>query len=104
VLHGDLPANGHRYGMDPETPTGKIFDEYEQRISRPVKPVIIKSGPCKRTRCLGMMLISTGSLFPRCMRAMVAGISGLGIASLPKILIRAGPTEGCTVSWFSTAE
>ena len=34
-------------GLPPETPVKDIYAEYEQRIEHPIKPKIVKSGPCK---------------------------------------------------------
>ncbi len=34
-------------GLDPDTPIKKIFDEYEHRMASPIKPVVVKDGPCK---------------------------------------------------------
>lgn len=40
-------------GLGPETPTREIFDEYERRISKPVKPVVVTEGPCKENQMIG---------------------------------------------------
>ncbi len=40
-------------GMDPETTTGGIFAEYERRVAKPVKPVVVKDGPCKEHKMFG---------------------------------------------------
>ncbi|TDA67187.1 MAG: UbiD family decarboxylase [Clostridia bacterium] len=33
--------------LDPDTPPKKIIDEYERRVRRPIKPTLVKDGPCK---------------------------------------------------------
>ncbi len=40
-------------GLGPNTPTGDIFAEYERRVVKPVKPVVVKDGPCKENKMLG---------------------------------------------------
>lgn len=40
-------------GMKPESSSAEVFDAYEQRITSPIKPVIVKNGPCKENRMLG---------------------------------------------------
>lgn len=40
-------------GMEPETKTGEIFDEYERRVSKPIKPKVLESGPCKENKMFG---------------------------------------------------
>lgn len=40
-------------GMKPETKTAEIFGEYEKRTALPVKPVIVKDGPCKERKMFG---------------------------------------------------
>jgi 4-hydroxy-3-polyprenylbenzoate decarboxylase len=34
-------------GLSPETPVPALYREYEEREQKPVKPVIVKTGPCK---------------------------------------------------------
>ncbi len=40
-------------GMSPDSPTGAIFDEYERRVSKPVKPIVVKEAPCKEKKVFG---------------------------------------------------
>lgn len=40
-------------GMDPGVATGKIFDEYERRVAKPIKPVVVRDGPCKEKKMFG---------------------------------------------------
>lgn len=40
-------------GMGAETPTAEVFDEYERRVSKPVKPVVVDDGPCKENKMFG---------------------------------------------------
>lgn len=35
------------FGFPPEKHLKSLYDEYEKRISNPVKPVVVKDGPCK---------------------------------------------------------
>lgn len=35
------------FGFPPETHLKTLYEEYEKRIANPVKPVIVKDGPCK---------------------------------------------------------
>lgn len=34
-------------GLPPETPIGDIYGEYARRTEHPIKPIIVKNGPCK---------------------------------------------------------
>lgn len=40
-------------GMKPQASTAEIFEEYEQRISKPVKPVVVTDAPCKENKLFG---------------------------------------------------
>jgi len=40
-------------GLGPDTPVKEIMDCYLQRKERPIKPVLVKSGPCKENVLLG---------------------------------------------------
>ncbi len=40
-------------GLAPQTPPADIFAEYERRVAKPVKPVIVKDGPCKENKMFG---------------------------------------------------
>ena len=40
-------------GLPPETSVREIYDEYERREEHPVKPVVVKDGPCKENIILG---------------------------------------------------
>jgi 4-hydroxy-3-polyprenylbenzoate decarboxylase len=39
--------------MAPDSPTGAIFDEYERRVSKPLKPVVVRDAPCKENKMFG---------------------------------------------------
>lgn len=39
--------------MPPTSPTGAIFDEWENRVKKPVKPVVVKDAPCKANKKFG---------------------------------------------------
>ena len=34
-------------GMDPDTPSLELFEEFIRRFNNPIKPIIVESGPCK---------------------------------------------------------
>ncbi len=40
-------------GIPVDSPTAAIFDEYEKRVTRPIKPVVVKDAPCKEHKMLG---------------------------------------------------
>lgn len=40
-------------GMRPDSSSADVFNAYEQRIAKPIKPVIVKNGPCKENKLLG---------------------------------------------------
>lgn len=40
-------------GMPAASPIDSIFDEYERRVTKPLKPVIVKDAPCKENKLLG---------------------------------------------------
>jgi len=40
-------------GFDPNISVKELMTEYERRIKRPVKPIIVKDGPCNENRMLG---------------------------------------------------
>lgn len=40
-------------GMKPESSPGVIMQEYEKRIERPIKPILVRDGPCKEKVFLG---------------------------------------------------
>ncbi len=50
-IHGAPMASYRRMavamGLAPDTPTREILDEYFRRLQRAVKPILVKSGPCK---------------------------------------------------------
>ena len=39
--------------MAPESTAGELIDEYIKRINKPIKPVLVKHGPCKENILLG---------------------------------------------------
>lgn len=40
-------------GLSPETPIPAIYREYEAREQKPIKPVIVRTGPCKENKVMG---------------------------------------------------
>src|SRR3989304_3954302 len=40
-------------GLPPETPVRALHEEYDRRMKKPIKPVIVKDGPCKENILLG---------------------------------------------------
>lgn len=40
-------------GMPVASKTKDIFDEWEERVAKPVKPVVVKDGPCKEIKVTG---------------------------------------------------
>ncbi|MFQ5684208.1 MAG: UbiD family decarboxylase [Candidatus Binatia bacterium] len=40
-------------GLEPDTPVKEIMNFYLERKNRPIKPTVVKSGPCKETILLG---------------------------------------------------
>jgi 4-hydroxy-3-polyprenylbenzoate decarboxylase len=40
-------------GLDPDTPISEIHQEYELREQKPIKPVVVDSGPCKENIMMG---------------------------------------------------
>ncbi len=40
-------------GMAADSPVSAIFDEWESRTTKPVKPVVVKQGPCKEVKLFG---------------------------------------------------
>ncbi|MFQ5827117.1 MAG: UbiD family decarboxylase, partial [Dehalococcoidia bacterium] len=40
-------------GLDPSTPPRELHAEYERRIEQPIKPVMVKDGPCQERAMLG---------------------------------------------------
>lgn len=52
------PLASHRrlavaLGLPPETPTRTLYAEYQKRIQHPIKPVVVKDGPCKENILTG---------------------------------------------------
>lgn len=41
------------FGLPADTPYKQVRDEYEQRLEHPIKPVVVKTGPCKENLVLG---------------------------------------------------
>ena len=39
-------------GLSPDTPVKDIYAEYERRIKNPIKPKVVKDGPCKENKVL----------------------------------------------------
>lgn len=54
---GRVPYGSRRtaiaLGLDPKSPWRKIQDEIEKRLAHPIKPVIVKSAPCKENVITG---------------------------------------------------
>ncbi|MBI3016197.1 MAG: UbiD family decarboxylase [Candidatus Tectomicrobia bacterium] len=40
-------------GLGPDTPMREVFQEFERRLSRPVKPVAVKAASCKENKLFG---------------------------------------------------
>jgi 4-hydroxy-3-polyprenylbenzoate decarboxylase len=40
-------------GLEPDTPYRGIGDEFEKRLHSPIKPIVVKDGPCKQNVILG---------------------------------------------------
>lgn len=56
-MHASPLANYRRMAvameLDPDTTPKAIIDEFENRCKRPIKPTLVKSGPCKENIVLG---------------------------------------------------
>ncbi len=56
-MHGAPMASYPRVavamGLPPSTPTREIMDEYQRRMQRPVKPMLVKGGACKENIVTG---------------------------------------------------
>lgn len=56
-MAGGILANHRRVAiamdMDPDTPPSELQEEYLKRSRNPIKPVVVKSGPCKENIILG---------------------------------------------------
>jgi phenylphosphate carboxylase alpha subunit len=56
-LHGAPMASYRRVavamGLAPDTPIREMLEEYERRVQRPVKPMLVKGGPCKENIVTG---------------------------------------------------
>src|SRR3990172_3399846 len=50
-MHGAPIGNYRRFaiamGLDPDSSIRDIGEEYEKRMSSPIKPILVSSGPCK---------------------------------------------------------